>query len=202
MFQKSGLIYADEMIVHDTSIDDVDIEYFKAYFEKRFKESPESKRIPLEQILENMHLMKDGKLTVSGALLFAKQPFFGLPLFIVKAGAFDAYDIKTDNYQDSRDLTGNLEDICKQTVWFITSHLHHVQKEQSFNSVGIPEIPLGNSIARNPILATHASHLLPYRGYGSGIISALAKYPHIDFIDDRDSNIFKAVLKRGLHNGI
>jgi ATP-dependent DNA helicase RecG len=55
----------------------------------------------------------------------------------------------------------------------------------------------GNSNTRNPVLASFANHLLPYRGYGSGIIRALAKYPHIDFFDDRDGNLFKVTLRRG-----
>jgi len=38
---------------------------------------------------------------------------------------------------------------------------------------------------------------LPYRGFGSGILRALQNYPSIDFIDDRDGNLFKCVIKRG-----
>jgi ATP-dependent DNA helicase RecG len=48
------------------------------------------------------------------------------------------------------------------------------------------------------VLASFANHVLPYRGYGSGIIRALAKYPHIEFLDDRDGNQFKVILKRGV----
>lgn len=64
------------------------------------------------------------------------------------------------------------------------------------NNLTVENIKAGNSNSRNPVLASHANHLLPYRGYGSGIIRALEKYPDIDFIDDRDGNMFKAILKR------
>jgi ATP-dependent DNA helicase RecG len=37
---------------------------------------------------------------------------------------------------------------------------------------------------------------LPYRGLGSGILRALKAYPDIEFIDDRDGNVFKAVIRR------
>ncbi len=57
---------------------------------------------------------------------------------------------------------------------------------------------MGNSNIRNPILASFASKLLPYRGLGSGILRALKAYPDIELIDDRDSNLFKAVIKRKL----
>jgi ATP-dependent DNA helicase RecG len=38
--------------------------------------------------------------------------------------------------------------------------------------------------------------VLPYRGYGSGILRALNRYPDIDFFDDREGNLFKVTLKR------
>ena len=247
MFQKSGLLHADVMPVHRVTIDDLDREYFSVFFRKRYGRALEDEKQPLSNILENMDLMIDGELTISGTLLFSKSPQYKLPVFVVKAGTFDSCDINTSNYNDSRDIYGKLEDVFRQTVYFIISNIHHVQGDQGFNSVGIPEIPheaieeivanslihrdyfisapirvfvfrdrveiispghlpnnltiekakLGNSVVRNPSLASFAYHLLPYRGYGSGIINALAKYPHIDFVDDRESNFFKVTFKRG-----
>ena len=247
MFQKSGLLHADVMPVHRVTIDDLDREYFSVFFRKRYGRALEDEKQPLSNILENMDLMIDGELTISGTLLFGKSPQYKLPVFVVKAGTFDSCDLSTSKYNDSRDIYGKLEDIFRQTVYFIISNIHHVQGDQGFNSVGIPEIPheaieeivanslihrdyfisapirvfvfrdrveiispghlpnnltiekakLGNSVVRNPSLASFAYHLLPYRGYGSGIINALAKYPHIDFVDDRESNFFKVTFKRG-----
>jgi ATP-dependent DNA helicase RecG len=39
---------------------------------------------------------------------------------------------------------------------------------------------------------------LPYRGLGSGIKRALNHWPEIDFTDDRDGNLFTAVVRRKL----
>lgn len=64
------------------------------------------------------------------------------------------------------------------------------------NNLTIDNIKSGNSNMRNPILATFATTILPYRGIGSGIIRALKEYPHIDFFDDRDSNIFRVIIHR------
>ena len=64
------------------------------------------------------------------------------------------------------------------------------------NNLTVENIKAGNSNTRNPVLASFAYQLLPYRGYGVGILRALEEYPHIDFIDDRDGNIFKCVIKR------
>jgi ATP-dependent DNA helicase RecG len=65
------------------------------------------------------------------------------------------------------------------------------------NNLLVENVKMGNSCARNPTLASFAYHIIPYRGYGSGILRALEAYPAIDFFDDRDGNTFKVVLKRG-----
>jgi ATP-dependent DNA helicase RecG len=246
LFQKSNLIHADEMPVPGVTVADLDLDYFKEFFQDRFGETLEKQKLPLQKILDNMNLLKDGSLTVAGTILFAKTPQFKLPVFIVKAGAFDADELSTNQYNDNRDITGKLSDIFRQTVNFIVSNLHHIQRDKGINSVGDPEIPAesieelvsnalihrdyfisapvrvsvfrnrveivspghlpnnlnveniktGNSNTRNPVLASFANHLLPYRGYGSGIIRALSKYPDIDFLDDRDGNLFKVTFKR------
>lgn len=64
------------------------------------------------------------------------------------------------------------------------------------NNLTIENIKLGNSNVRNPILASFAPHVLPYRGLGSGIVRAIKAYPDIDFMDDREGNVFKAVIRR------
>lgn len=54
-----------------------------------------------------------------------------------------------------------------------------------------------NSIIRNPILVSYtAKGLLPYRGLGSGIKRALADWPQIDFVDDREGNLFVVTVHR------
>lgn len=64
------------------------------------------------------------------------------------------------------------------------------------NNLTITKIKLGNSNIRNPILVSFASRILPYRGLGSGIVRALSAYPDIEFVDDRENNLFKAIIKR------
>ena len=50
---------------------------------------------------------------------------------------------------------------------------------------------------RNPLLVLHVTHLLPYRGLGSGIPRALKVWAGIDLVDDREGNQFKAIVRRG-----
>ncbi len=64
------------------------------------------------------------------------------------------------------------------------------------NNLTIENIKNGNSNIRNPILASFASKMLPYRGLGSGIKRALREYNDIEFIDDRQGNKFAAIVRR------
>lgn len=246
LFQMSGLLHADESPANGLTIADLDMEYFRAFFQRRYAVSLEEQSLPLEQLIDNMNLGKNGLLNMTAALLFARNPSARLPAFIVKAGCFAGNTIAVEQYQDSRDIQGKLADIFQQTLSFLQANLKHIQAEQSVNSLGVLEIPrialeellanalihrdyfvsapvrvfvladrveiispghlpnnltianikAGNSNTRNPVLASFANQMLPYRGYGSGILRALAAYPSIDFFDDRDGNLFKVILWR------
>ena len=66
------------------------------------------------------------------------------------------------------------------------------------NNLTIENIKSGNSNIRNPILASFATKLLPYRGLGSGIRRALKAHENIEFKEERDGNSFKVIVKFGL----
>ena len=246
MFQVAGLIHGDEIPTHGLTIADVDIDYFKHFFQDRFSESVDEQHIPLPQLLENMNLMKGSILNVGGALLFAKNQSFRLPMFIVKAIAYPGSEIDETSYNDSKDITGKLADIFQQSMSFILGNIGNRQARRGVNAPGVPEIPrivleelianalihrdyfvlapvrififvdrveivspghlpnnltvenikMGNSNIRNPILASFATHVLPYRGLGNGIIRALNAYPDIEFENDLEGNKFKAIIRR------
>ena len=247
LFQESGMVHADVSPAKGLTISDIDMTYFRDFFQRRFGETLDKQNLSLEQTISNMNLGETGELNLTGALLFCKDPSSRLPTFIVKAGAFPGESLTTDNYIDSRNITGRLGDVFQQTIGFILANIKQVQGEQTVNSSGIPEIPrsvleelvanalvhrdyfisapirvfvfsdrveiispghlpnnltvenikAGNSNSRNPVLTSFAYQILPYRGFGSGIIRALENYPDIDFIDDRDGNLFKCIIRRG-----
>lgn len=246
MFQSAGLIHGDAVPASGLVVTDLDIDFFSAFFEKNFGESLERQDVTLSQLLDNMNLMKDGVFNVSGALLFAKNPSFRLPIFIVKAVSYPGAEIHEGKYIDSQDITGKIADIYHKSMSFVLGNIKHIQKVQGVNAPGEPEIPRivleelianalihrdyfvsapvrifvfqdrveivspghlpnnltienikrGNSNIRNPILASYATKILPYRGLGSGIIRALRAYSDIEFEDDHDGNQFKAIIKR------
>ncbi|HID99474.1 MAG TPA: ATP-dependent DNA helicase RecG [Thiotrichaceae bacterium] len=64
------------------------------------------------------------------------------------------------------------------------------------NNLTLANIRHGISSMRNPVLVSHAIHLLPYRGLGTGIRRAYKAWQAIDFIDDREGNQFQVIIDR------
>jgi hypothetical protein len=64
------------------------------------------------------------------------------------------------------------------------------------NNLTVEKILKGNSNIRNPILASFAAKLLPYRGLGNGILRAKKAYTELGFTDDREANLFKVTVTR------
>lgn len=62
----------------------------------------------------------------------------------------------------------------------------------------IDEIKLGNSYARNPLMANFCSKTMPYRGLGSGIPRVLAEDSQVEFIDSKEGNQFTVRIRRPL----
>ena len=141
MFQRAGLIHGDEAPANGMTSADINLEYFKIFFEKKYEESLDDFDVNLPQILENLNLAKDGTLNVAGALLFSDTPHRRLSAFIVKCVSFPGTDIHSTNYRDSEDIDGKLEDIFDKTMSFITRNIGRVQESQDVNSLGKLEIP-------------------------------------------------------------
>lgn len=70
------------------------------------------------------------------------------------------------------------------------------------NNLTIDKIKAGNSVIRNPVIASFLSKSLPYRGLGNGIRRALKAHPAILFEDDREGNQFKVTLLRTKQNQV
>lgn len=76
-------------------------------------------------------------------------------------------------------------------------HKHPQRLGHLPNNLTVAKMRAGNSIIRNPILVSYiAKGLLPYRGLGSGIKRALEDWPEIEFLDDREENLFTSTVHR------
>ena len=246
IFQHSGLVHADSIPVKGSTIAELHTEFFESFFIKEYGDELSNQNNSFPQILENMKLVKKGEINYSGILLFGLHPQRWLPVFNVKAVSFPGINLEDENYIDSKDIEGRLSDIFQGVISFLLTNIRYVQNNQSFNSIGEPEIPrivfeeitanalihrdyfvsapvkvlvfanrieiispghlpnnlttdnikMGISNVRNPILHSFATKLLPYRGLGSGIKRALKAYPEIEFVDDREGNVFRVTIHR------
>ena len=62
----------------------------------------------------------------------------------------------------------------------------------------IDEVKMGNSFARNPLMANFCAKTMPYRGLGSGIPRVLAEDSRVEFIDSKEGNQFTVRISRPL----
>ena len=200
---------------------------FRAYYEKRYEQSPEEAEIELYQVFRNLGLASDDQINLACLLLFGNNPQQFRPVFVAKAIVYPADVVDEDKFLDSEDISGDLSEIYEGMFSFVQRNLHRIQGNGGINEPGAMEIPrvvleelLVNSIVhrdyfisapirlfiyrdrielispghlsnhltpsqvrcglanmRNPRLASHASHILPYRGLGTGIPRALKAYP-------------------------
>ncbi len=155
MFQSSGLIHGDEIPANGLTTADIDIEYFRDFFQREYGEHLDEQETSYSQLFENMNLAKDEMLNIAGAILFAQRPNFRLPAFIVKAVAYPGNDIDEDSYLDSRDITGKLADVFQQSLSFALANLPRIQGERSVNVTGETEIP---RIALEELIANALIH--------------------------------------------
>ena len=175
--------YADEVPARGLTIDDVDLWLFKDYFKKNYGEELEKQPNDLQTILNNMNLANGEELNLAGALLFSRNTQYKLPLFMVKA---------VTNALIHRDYFVS----APIRVFVFSNRVEIISPGHLPNKLTVENIKAGNSNIRNPILASFASKILPYRGLGTGIRRALEANPVIEFMDDREANFFHVVIHK------
>ncbi len=141
MLQDIGLVHADEVLVEGTTVADIDLVHFRAFFEKQYEASWEDGADPLKRLLENLKLAKENTLNLAGLLLFGSHPQRHRPAFVVKAVSFVGNELTGEHYRDSEDIGGCLKDVHARTMSFLLRNLRHVQGRQGFNTEGELEVP-------------------------------------------------------------
>lgn len=218
MFQQAALVHADEQPVKGSSIKDLYRHQFLEFFERHFHESLslDAPDAELTRLLENMNLMERGELNLAGTLLFSRDIQGSLPRQFSETLAFVLRHLFHTQQGQSVNSVGIpeiprivLEELIANALlhrdYFVSApvkllvfsdRVEIISPGHLPNNLTIENIKLGNSNVRNPVLVSFAPKLLPYRGLGSGIMRALKAWPEIDLIDDRDGNLFKAVIHR------
>ncbi len=142
LFQKSGILYLDEMIVPQTSKDDIDASKVEEYIRVINKNKSGEPLDITDNLLNNLGILKDERLTLGGVLFFSKNPQKYRPVFCIKAVSFFGNSIGGNDYRSSEDIVGTIPEMFKQAISFLNANLHHVQAGQNFNSVGKLEVSM------------------------------------------------------------
>lgn len=140
LMQSSNFLFADE-IETGAGVEDFDADYFKRFYEQYYAEKVEDIDVPLEKLLENLRLVKNGQLTLAGLLLFGRSPERVIPQFVIKATYYKGNDIHSNEYNDSEAIEGRLIEQFEYGVSFIRRNLRGLQKNRNINAPPILEIP-------------------------------------------------------------
>ncbi len=140
LFQQSGILYLDEMIIPQTSIDDINISKVEEYVKAIQKREADEKIEISETLLTNLNIFKDGRLTLGGLLFFANNPQKYRPAFCVKAISFFGNSIGGTDYRSNKEIVGTIPEIFEETMSFFNANLQHIQEGQNFNKTGKLEV--------------------------------------------------------------
>jgi predicted HTH transcriptional regulator len=136
-------LFADETLIFDSGMKDVDTRLFSEYFRKEFGMTHEEKGLTLEEALIAKKVMRNNRLTLAGLLFFGREPQLLRPAFTIKAVMFDGNDIGGNTYRSKpEDLTGTIPELFKQGMMYVKSCIKYLQDGQGFNSHGVPEVSL------------------------------------------------------------
>jgi len=139
LFQSSDLLHADEVPIRNSTINDIDKQYFDDFI--RRNNFIISGDIPFKNILNNMNLVSENQLNLAGLLLFGENVPRFKPQFCIKAVYFSGNSMTVQKYRDSEEISGKLQQQYSLAYGFIKRNLKKLQGTKSINSTGELEIP-------------------------------------------------------------
>lgn len=141
LFQFTNQFHADELPTK-ANIDKLDKLRFRDFLRDVYKQDYPDSPDALTRLLQNMNLATDdGRLNLAGVLLFAEQPEWIVPQFVVKAIRYPGNKIHVADYLDTEDFSGTLPKLFEGALAFVMRNLHKVQAGRGVNAPGTPEIP-------------------------------------------------------------
>ncbi len=142
LLQNSHQYQVDMDGVDGSTEDDIDTKALDAYFGSVYQKRVDEFNIPRKNVLRNAHITDDlGRLTLAGAMYFAKDPQQFMPQHCIKAVWYEGNEIGGTKYRDSRDIMGTIPEMYDEALRWVKSCLKRPQNGQSFNSVGQLEVP-------------------------------------------------------------
>lgn len=141
LFQMSNQFHADRLPTK-AGIEALDKLRFRDFLKKVHDIDIPDDPARFRRLLQNMNLaVDDGRLNLAAVLLFAEQPEWLAPQFVVKAIRYPGNKIHVSKYEDTEDFSGPMEKVFQDALAFILRNIHKVQAGRGVNAPGTPEIP-------------------------------------------------------------
>jgi ATP-dependent DNA helicase RecG len=135
MLQQSGLYHFDETPVLSTSLDDIDHDAFRRYFEKLARQKAEETGLSWGQLLEGSRVAvtadDNQHLTVAGLLIFGKAPQSHLRQSRVSAVRFLGGDVAADRLSP-QELDGSLPRLTRQVEDYVRQYTGTYSRIEGF----------------------------------------------------------------------
>jgi len=143
LFAQSENLFADEEIIHNSGLGDLDVQLYKKYLKNANRSVFNkliNKKLDLNILLENEMIIRNNKLTLAGNLLFGEMPQKFSPSFYIDCCYFDGNDISTTKFISKQTMKGTFSELFEDSLRFIKSQLRVYQVEKDFNYNGRSEI--------------------------------------------------------------
>ena len=143
LFAESKRLYADEEIISDSDISDLNSELFYQFLKKDnpvVYEAVKSNNVELSRVLENLELLKEDHLTLAGNLIFGLSPQKFTPSFYIDCVYFDGKDVSVNRFIDKKTIKGSFQKLYEDGLAFIVRNLHRRQNRDEFNTAGELEV--------------------------------------------------------------
>lgn len=140
LFQDSDLLQADAVPIPGTAPEAITLPELAKLASRLDEEPPGTSEEGWAQ-MARMGLVREGRLTLAGLLLFGERPQRFKPQFVLKAVYFRGNDPAATEYLDSEDFEGRLPQLFQGAFAFLRRNLRKVQAGRSVNTQGVLEIP-------------------------------------------------------------
>ncbi len=142
LFQLGEKLYAESQPVSASTLDDFDHAAFALFHALKYGEGAPAPSEPgYMQLLENLNLVSDGKVTVVGLLMFGRRVPALLPEMKIDAVRFDGIDRSAERYLDQRYIEGTLSEQYHAVMGFLRAWNVRRQSGDSFNTPSVPAVP-------------------------------------------------------------
>lgn len=142
LFNTAIRVSQDELPTKGVVSEDLDESKFMIFFDNYIKRNDEQENIPINRIIENCNLAKDGKLNISGALIFAKNTQRHLISAFIKIISFYGNKIEDDSYIEKLEAIGSIDEQFQTSMSFLKRNLKSIKDGDGFNTNSKLEISL------------------------------------------------------------